>query len=44
MPMFFIIGVLLIVGAIIAVYAYRHYNSPESIQPVPEQQAMPLTL
>lgn len=44
MPMFFIIGLLLIVGAIIAVYAYRHYNSPESIQPAPEQQALPLTL
>lgn len=40
--MFFIIGLLLIVGAIIAMYAYRHYNNPANIPPVPEQQAPPL--
>lgn len=41
--MFVIIGVLLLVGAIIAVFAYRHYNDPKNIDPVQEQQAPPLS-
>ena len=41
--MFVIIMLLMAVGAIIAVLAYRHYNDPDNVKPVPAQQAPPLT-
>ena len=41
--MFVIIALLLIVGAVIAVFTYKHYSNSEVLPPVPEQQAPPLT-
>ena len=40
--MFFIILLLLVVGAIVAVLAYNHYNTSDNLKPVPEEQAPPL--
>lgn len=40
--MFAVIALLFIVGLVIAVLTYRHYNGPGDRQLVPEQQAPPL--
>lgn len=41
--MFLIIALLLIIGAVVAVFTYKHYSNAEVLPPVPEQQAPPLT-